>query len=704
MEVDVAVFDRDGRIVRDLRRDEFEVFERGTRQSINTVYLVDDAGLPRLSPASRSDAPAAPLPGPEPGVPVRPLPPRVFVFVLDSAHLSPGGLDRTKAALTSFLADGLRPIDLAGVVSGGVMLGNRIISDKAALVDLVRGIRLPASNRFAEMRQWPRILSEEEAALIARQVVAAREQAVQRACDERPGDCNGNGRVAVEAEVEAKSSLLAGESARDGQAALSSLQALANGLGRFPGTKHVIFFSEGFYTGEFAERVTQVAGLASQHRVRVSTIDARGLATDARQQSLFDAAPLANAQDLGALNADLNADVLTTLAFETGGERIRNRNNLRPGLDLVAQGAGTHYVVGYSPDKPFDDTYRAIEVKVTRQGARVVARRGYLAVRATEAAAAPAASVSAAPGPPATTGIGAAAPSAPPGAGAPSAAPPVVVPPSTGIAAPGAAGTPPGAAGATAAPGGGGTPGPAGPPVAAAPGPPPGLRLRPSGLEGASAEVRGRLEALTDAERVGAMARAGWDLYAAGRVEEARDALAEASRRGGGVWVDYALGMAEFTLGRLDEAAAVWQGVLSRVPEYRSIYFDLADVYLQQSRSQDALRILREAARRFPDDAEAHNAVGVVLTRRGAVDDAIESFQRAVKAAPAEGLGFFNLARAYHLRYIRRLQTLGLMTSAVREVTDRDRRAAIDAYTKALSLGGDFESDARAALDALGWK
>ena len=61
----------------------------------------------------------------------------------------------------------------------------------------------------------------------------------------------GGGRAAVEAQIESKAAKIAGESQHDAIVALNILKALANGLGRFPGPKHVLLFSEGFYTGEF---------------------------------------------------------------------------------------------------------------------------------------------------------------------------------------------------------------------------------------------------------------------------------------------------------------------------------------------------------------------------------------------------------------------------------------------------------------------
>ncbi len=120
-------------------------------------------------------------------------------------------------------------------------------------------------------------------------------------------------------------------------------------------------------------------------------------------------------------------------------------------------------------------------------------------------------------------------------------------------------------------------------------------------------------------------------------------------------------------------------------------------------RTADALSVLREAARRWPADPDTHNAVGIVLVKRGAIDDAIESFSRAVLAAPDDDTGYFNLGRAYHLRYARRLQTSTTSATAARFLADRDRLSALEAYGKCVALGGPFEKQARDAVAALQW-
>ena len=107
--------------------------------------------------------------------------------------------------MRSFLNDGLRPADFAGIVVNGSMLGNRLVSDKTALLAQLDSMGQPNLSRFNEMRQWPRILSEEEASLIAANNQTVRDAAVLRACNDRPGECNGLAAIGVESDVENKS-------------------------------------------------------------------------------------------------------------------------------------------------------------------------------------------------------------------------------------------------------------------------------------------------------------------------------------------------------------------------------------------------------------------------------------------------------------------------------------------------------------------
>jgi predicted Zn-dependent protease len=135
------------------------------------------------------------------------------------------------------------------------------------------------------------------------------------------------------------------------------------------------------------------------------------------------------------------------------------------------------------------------------------------------------------------------------------------------------------------------------------------------------------------------------------------------------------------------------------------VYFDIADANISLSRGTDALAVLREAARRWPLEPETQNALGTTLVRRGALDDAIDVFTKITTSKPSDSLGFFNLGRSYHLRYLRLQQNISVSRLGDKSaIGEEDRKRAIASYQKYLGLGGPFEKEARDAIAALDWK
>jgi len=68
------------------------------------------------------------------------------------------------------------------------------------------------------------------------------------------------------------------------------------------------------------------------------------------------------------------------LAADTGGFSLRDSNDLAAGLARIGRESRSYYLLGYAPPKRrVDGRFRAIEVKVAREGVRLRARRGYYA-------------------------------------------------------------------------------------------------------------------------------------------------------------------------------------------------------------------------------------------------------------------------------------------------------------------------------------
>ena len=114
VEVDALVTDAQGRFIRDLTKDDFQVFEDGQRQTISTFTLVD---LP-IERAERPLFAEAPV---EPDVRSneRQFDGRVYVVILDDLHTDAHRTTQVKLAMRQFIERNLGANDLMAVVHTG---------------------------------------------------------------------------------------------------------------------------------------------------------------------------------------------------------------------------------------------------------------------------------------------------------------------------------------------------------------------------------------------------------------------------------------------------------------------------------------------------------------------------------------------------------------------------------------------------------
>jgi Flp pilus assembly protein TadD len=440
---------------------------------------------------------------------------------------------------------------------------------------------------------------------------------------------------------------------------LNTVNGLASGLAKVAGPKTVVLFSDGFVAERLETAVQTAVGQAARAGARVYAVDVRGL-NRGRGAGIIDQ-PTADDEVGGPARFDLQADAPNSLAVDTGGLMIRNENNLARALDRIAEDSGTYYVIGYRPaNQEFDGKFRQLEVRVKRDGVRVRARRGYLAI---EPARLLTPQPITAPKEPVES-------SRPADAGAPATPtlPPVEPLPSPVI----------GRVVEGAAAGGG------------------HMRMRPDAMD------RVREIAGTTPKDSGSFAAKGWAAYERGDVEGAAAAFTEAAKEPDvRPWVLYALGLSHVALGRHEEAVAMWERVRNAVPDFSAVYIDIADASLQVGDSSRALEVLRDGSTRWPTDPEFRNAIGVIHVRRGALDDGIAAFTRAAEVAPDEPLAYFNLGRAYQMRFSR--DTRYVASQRRWSAPEGDRQKAIEAYQTYLKLGGPYATQAADAIRMLEW-
>jgi hypothetical protein len=73
---------------------------------------------------------------------------------------------------------------------------------------------------------------------------------------------------------------------------------------------------------------------------------------------------------------------LKELSLATGGISVVNTNNFKDAMDRIVA-RSSYYMLAYTPTEAFDNKFHRLEVKVTRPGAHVYARQGYVATADT---------------------------------------------------------------------------------------------------------------------------------------------------------------------------------------------------------------------------------------------------------------------------------------------------------------------------------
>ena len=670
VEVDATVTDRSGAFAEALTLDDFELLDEGVPQPIRVLYRVTGSKVTPLAPlpmaagstaGGTADAGVAATADQSQLVQSR-APQRVYILFFDQEHLDQNSFQRVQQSAETFLAGKFQDGDVGGVLMGTTMVGNRLTTNRQELVAAVKSAKLNPGQTILrnELALYPRMAAAEAMRIALFDDQRVLEQVANRAGREGP-ESNTKNAPDLRPLIMEKSRQIVSQMQRSTATTLMAMQGLLNGLAKVPGRKSVLFMTEGFFFEESWADLRVLVAQAARANVRIYTIDALGLRRNSDGTELSAMNPLETGGQVPIAAYNTTEEGPNMLANDTGGYVIRRTNDFTAAMTEIARDAGSYYVLGFSPpESSLTGQFRELAVRVKKPGLKVRARRGYLAARPGAAAGTPA---------PVAT---------PPAGGAPAVRPPVA-----------AEGAKAGAENPPATPPEGGA-------GLAAPLPPNAIPLRPD-TETRVRDLAARRSASGEAKT---LATQGWDRYGAGDLEGAETLLAKAAAlEGAAPWVSYALGFAELGLRKPDKAAEAWERVRAAVPVFTPVYLDLADAYLQMGNPARAVDTLRGAEQRWPKNIEILNALGTVQVRRGASDDAIATFGRAIAADPKDSLAYLNLAKTCELRYY---QLRRFSRPESRWMDDPQlRQKAIENYEIYLRLGGPYESEARTALDRL---
>src|SRR5262245_22197151 len=407
--LDVVVRDKKGRPVKDLTASEFEIYEDGVRQQVESFRLaLREPGTKADVDRGKEPAPAAAAAGTA-AQRDKGANPGVIALVFD--RLSPDARSMARKAANAYAEEGLMASDFTGVFAIDMsLLTLQQYTDNSQLVkQAIEQATSRSTSTFASNNEQVRNLADRQMSL-ERQATTSQGSTSAGG----PGESSGAsaagqdiGKANIEmAFIQMQMRMLETFETlarnHQGHATVNSLLALVNSMRNLPGRKTVIFFSEGLsLPPEVAEQFRSVINAANRANVSVYSVDAAGLRIDSPNlettreinalaqrrmnevhRSQDPSGPLMKGlernEDLLRLNPHSG---LGELADQTGGFLIRDTNDLSAGLRRIDEDMRTHYVLTYLPkNQDYDGRFRQISLKLSRPNLDLQTRKGYFAV------------------------------------------------------------------------------------------------------------------------------------------------------------------------------------------------------------------------------------------------------------------------------------------------------------------------------------
>ena len=375
--LDAVATGRDGRVVPNLTADDFEVLQDGKPQKVTFAQFVPvltNAVAGSHSPASArviATSPSATT------VTSRETVQRTIAIVVDDLGLSWESLHHAKQALRTFIDREMQPVDLVAIIRTGGSVGalQPFTTDRRLLHATIERLNWNGLSRngveaFEPFNLWTTF-------------------------DERHG-------MGDPDDFKSLSMLRSSISAAG---TLGALNLAIQGARDLPGRKAVIFVSEGFQMGNFAEdmdpdsrvrfALDRAIDQAARSGVVIYSLDARGLQTAGFQAAdnlkrpspsqTMDETVRQKAADRVGFNRDTQ-EALAYLAEQTGGFAVLNTNDLAKGLGRISQDVRDYYIIGYVPSegtfaaKGKKPRYHKVSIRSRRPGITVRTRKEFLGV------------------------------------------------------------------------------------------------------------------------------------------------------------------------------------------------------------------------------------------------------------------------------------------------------------------------------------
>jgi VWFA-related protein len=357
--VNVVARDKKGNLIRDLKKEDFTLFEDGKKQQISAF---DFENVEEQAAAGAAETAVSGVAGP--GTLLRTgkkVPPsldardrRLILLFFDFSAMDPEQIDRSVDAAKQFVQTKIQPADLI------------------ALVSLATNMRVDLD------------FTDDKTKLLAA-------LSAYGAGEGQGFDSGASG--SSEGAAETSGSFTADDTDFNTFSAdrkLLALQSLMQALGKLPQKKSLVFFSNGItqsgVDNQSALRAATAAAVKSN--VSIYSLDIRGLQAfppggEAQSASLHGQSAYSGASVLNDLNSNAaSQDTLATLSSDTGGKAFFDSNDFSGVFSQVQKDSSIYYVLGFTSNNPLKDgRFRRLKVQVNRPDLKLDFRAGYYAGR-----------------------------------------------------------------------------------------------------------------------------------------------------------------------------------------------------------------------------------------------------------------------------------------------------------------------------------